>query len=424
VGSGSDVEEIAQETVDVMKDEWYRLLKLEAAALVDPDAKELLDDLIWPSKKCIRLLCMLFERDGWKANSRAGTNYIKALLMLPPDNKLIEDMHAYLRDLARLSRRNVSSPMARMSAAMHSGRLEERGITHHKVTHDDFIEEYKADDIRGKKIGRLFHSRNFELPDEIGDILGDRRWPSPNPMSAKLGSSGWSWLRTWTTMPPLLQARRSIGDSFFTRLLSPMTVTYNVDEDCLYFVLDSVKYMSPALNMTEVPKILGGDAPEDQPNLYSLDIASGLVELHVVDPMRWLTIPTIPVGPKHVHENFNNRDHKDRWMLFQQVDEPLLLLKYRLLKTKHNLTLLELHKTCNYFKLDQRGLRPVVIERLCNYVCSDDSIEYKEWFLREVFAMDKNQRAEVSDLTELALEGLDAEDQDEFKDLKVRIIMR
>ena len=73
---------------------------------------------------------MLFEKDGWTVVSNAAQRYLRAFLFLPPDSKILEDTHNYLRDLARQGRSNMNSPQARSTAAIRSGRIEERGIVH------------------------------------------------------------------------------------------------------------------------------------------------------------------------------------------------------------------------------------------------------------------------------------------------------
>ena len=160
--AASDNNGIADATMDLMKSDFLTLLSLEQDALLNDDASKLLADLVWPRKNVIRLLYLLFERDNLSKGSVAGQRYLRALLLVFADNKLVEDIHAYLRDLIRQGRSNLAGPVSRASAAIHSGRLEERGITHAVVTAEQFRAEFGRQ-TRGKKIAPMFNSRKFEM---------------------------------------------------------------------------------------------------------------------------------------------------------------------------------------------------------------------------------------------------------------------
>ena len=86
-------------TVHNMRDEWGRWQFREARA-ADGDAAyiALFHDLYFAKKKCVRLIFMLFEKSNWDPLCIAGQRYVRALLMGPPDNKILEDVHNYLRD--------------------------------------------------------------------------------------------------------------------------------------------------------------------------------------------------------------------------------------------------------------------------------------------------------------------------------------
>ena len=114
---------------------------------------------------------MLFEREMFGVVCIAGQFYIRALLMTPPDNKLVEDVHAYLRDLSRKGRGNMSSAMARTAAAIHSKRIEAREIPHLTVSHDYFIDNFL--EMRNATVGSLFNSRRYKLPEAFPEVPWD-----------------------------------------------------------------------------------------------------------------------------------------------------------------------------------------------------------------------------------------------------------
>ena len=68
---------VGQSVVNRMKEEWEAWQWLEKESYRNPVAEEILKELVWPRKQAIRLFYLLFER-------------------VPPDNRLIEDVHAHL----------------------------------------------------------------------------------------------------------------------------------------------------------------------------------------------------------------------------------------------------------------------------------------------------------------------------------------
>ena len=66
---------VAEDCLGMMKSDWEALLALEREALTNDSSKELLEHMVWPRKKAVRLLFMLFERDQWSPTSVAGQRY-------------------------------------------------------------------------------------------------------------------------------------------------------------------------------------------------------------------------------------------------------------------------------------------------------------------------------------------------------------
>ena len=66
---------VAAEALQEMRFDWETLLALEQEALINDAVQELLDDMIWPCKKAVRLLYSLYERDQWSPASVAGQRY-------------------------------------------------------------------------------------------------------------------------------------------------------------------------------------------------------------------------------------------------------------------------------------------------------------------------------------------------------------
>lgn len=77
--------------VELMRQDWHRLIVLEQGAVSCPDAKELLGDIHFAAWSPIRLLFMFFQRDQWRVDSLAGRKLLRGFLYALPDSKIVED---------------------------------------------------------------------------------------------------------------------------------------------------------------------------------------------------------------------------------------------------------------------------------------------------------------------------------------------
>ena len=189
----------------------------QMAANGDANAQYLLKDISWTQKKCIRLLLMLFERDGWVVFSNAAQRYLRALLHTPWDNKMLEDVHNYLRDLYRAGRANLNSPQSRSNAAMSSKRIEERDIN---TVHPD-RQYFRAhfQEMKQMPIRPMFNPRNFQLPKPVAKILDERTWQSPNHEGLRAGVAGWVWAEFYfEDFDDQMRQRVSLKDAWVTKV--------------------------------------------------------------------------------------------------------------------------------------------------------------------------------------------------------------
>jgi len=421
-GLASADPDIADQTMAKFKRDFANMLKLEdLAAQRNRHAKQLLSDLYISKKKALRLLYLLFERDGFRLNSVAGQRYLRAILLVPPDNKLLEDIHAYLRDLARHGRATMSSPLSRSAAACNSGRLEARWIPHATVTHDEFVDKFRSVEMRNKKLGAIFNSRRYALPEAVSNIMGKKDWPSPSPASHIVAVGAWLWLEQYMSFSAEKQMRMHCRAAWVTALLADQTVVYSFSHDAMFFPLSPSKYASPALHVVQLDTTMDEEEDADQVNLYWVSLEDGLTTIHVEDAMTWITIPTTPVGPKHLYAEY--REHADSGMsfLFAQTGDPMSILRYKLLETAHHLTLEQLQEVCFEVGQDSHGTRPEVLERLARYLCASEGCEYRDELLQQMLSQDLNKQVTYGDITEQALDGLDPDDQAEFKDIKDHI---
>ena len=107
---------------------------LEMEKFKNPEVYELYEFIVkdlWPLP--VRLAHACYQKDNFKASSKSGSRTLKTMIMVPPDEAIIEDEHQRIRDLQRHSRTFVSSKIQRARACIHSGILERRKLEHSKV---------------------------------------------------------------------------------------------------------------------------------------------------------------------------------------------------------------------------------------------------------------------------------------------------
>ena len=118
VGLTSADRVIVDAAAQLMRDDATRIYDLDAARFTDHDAMALHGAIARIVKHAVRILILIFEVHGFNAvTCLIGQKLLRGLLMVLPDTRVVEELHAYLRDLARHSRlvwQTVWSPRAKM----------------------------------------------------------------------------------------------------------------------------------------------------------------------------------------------------------------------------------------------------------------------------------------------------------------------
>ena len=108
---------------------WQRIVLVEARRWDVEGARLLWDDLLMSRNSVIRVLHMLYERDGFDSESCiSGRRLLMGLLQTLPDNKIVEDVHNDLRRNAK----SHPNPMLRLAhmqdLVMHSSVFADRQV--------------------------------------------------------------------------------------------------------------------------------------------------------------------------------------------------------------------------------------------------------------------------------------------------------
>ncbi len=107
-------------------------------------AAHLRDEMFFASFEAIRLLYTCFEKAKWSAECVDGQRLLRGLLVVFPDNKLVEDLHQTIRSHARANA-NMRMTRGRVQDLVTNSRvLETREIRHSSaVTEREFIAKFK-----------------------------------------------------------------------------------------------------------------------------------------------------------------------------------------------------------------------------------------------------------------------------------------
>jgi hypothetical protein len=125
-----------------MKADWTALITLEKFAATELAVATLRKESHFADSIPNRLLMMIFERGGWNPNFPPGVDFARAMFVVLPDSRIVEEHHENLRDLGRSCEHNVTSRAARMQSLRSCGVLASRGIPTVGVDRDRFVVEF------------------------------------------------------------------------------------------------------------------------------------------------------------------------------------------------------------------------------------------------------------------------------------------
>ena len=126
VGLVSSCVDHRQEAMCVMRRDW-RLLNLAEQAY---KCARIVPDLQFLFSAPVRLPRALFEQSGWDETSVPGTFVLKGVLMVLPDNKIVEDCHQTVRVEAKSHHPNQKMTVPRVqSCVMNSNVFSARELS-------------------------------------------------------------------------------------------------------------------------------------------------------------------------------------------------------------------------------------------------------------------------------------------------------
>ena len=395
----------ARAAAQLMENHFSLVLRLELLATIFTEAADVLAAMQFLLVASVRLLWMLFERDNFDPNSAAGRRWFKGQTYAPPDNKLVEDMHNYLRDLARKNRNYMCSRIARMCAAIASGRIEARRMVHKRVTKTQFKAQFNQARVT-RRCKKLFQSENFRLPAYMSKIMGERTWESFNTDGMRGELTAWLWVQEWDRLrlPPV-----DLNAAWWSKVAIPQTVIGKIDGGPTYIVLKVSAWGVAAVIAKLVPSVAGC-------HYFAIDWERVRV-LHVLDPDEWYGFTAASVCPAKLQSLAPELAHLG--LLYGQTISAAPLLKLAFTQ-KTTLTVPELQRVLRRYELQTSGDRESLISRVCNHLCTLDTAEYKEGYIARAVRLD-TLRPEAKnidpDAEELWENWMDADDKKEHAGL-------
>ena len=239
----SDDRALRSQCLRRMKGDWSTLLQLELLSCTSPAAKLLLDDLYFAKSHPNRILFMLFERGRWSVDFQPALDFARAMFLVLPDSRLVEEHHGKLRDAARACKHNVTTRVARMQTVRNSQVLEARGIPTVTVTRDQYVEQCR----RQPEITRgSFESASHHLRQdwEALKMPGARSWASPTPSSSRRALTAWHWC--------LNRGDRPVVAARCSSAFSSYVIVRRLSDRSTYFTLEAAKWGVLALSSREL----------------------------------------------------------------------------------------------------------------------------------------------------------------------------
>ena len=157
---------------------WDRIVLLEARRWDVEGARLLWDDLLISRNSVIRVLHMLYERDGFDSeNCTSGRRMLMGLLQILPDNKIVEDVHNDLRRNAK----SHPNPMLRLAhmqdLVMNSSVFADRKVPHAPaLTKEIWMSRFKS--TKTKYRIKEHYAWRHKLGPKWTKIMGPKTWPT------------------------------------------------------------------------------------------------------------------------------------------------------------------------------------------------------------------------------------------------------
>lgn len=180
-------QEAAQLALDLLNSDWKALMLLEQS----PSNQVLAKDLRLTVPPVLRLVLQLSELGHHESSIRL----LRAMILVLPDTKFIEDVHGKVRNDARANMNKGQTYAQIQQVIVGSRGFESRRIPHPaKLTKNAFKTRWKS--TSGKcSFKSAFVAKSERLPPKYSCILGAKKWDTISEQSLHRSASAWELVR-------------------------------------------------------------------------------------------------------------------------------------------------------------------------------------------------------------------------------------
>ena len=182
-----------QDAMNLIKDDWQLLCMAEqshACACISGDLKFLFS-------APVRLACAVFEQAQWDHTNETGQRLLRSILLVLPDNKVVEDAHQAVRVECK-SHPNMKMTISRQqSCVLNSPIFSSRGLEHPALlSKQQFLRQWgKRPSRLGKYSRKTFSPRYHRLPASFSSIMSKKCWTTLSEDQYSKSFAAWHWIR-------------------------------------------------------------------------------------------------------------------------------------------------------------------------------------------------------------------------------------
>ncbi len=407
---------VAAEALREMRADWSVLTRqLEPAATVHAAAKELHEAIYWIQYPPLRLPFMLFERDGWRADSVAAQSFMRASLQVLPDSVCVEATHEKLRDNERRNKNLKSARLKRQVVCIGSGILEGRNIPHQATGVNELR---RRPPKRGTRTRATFQPWTHRLGQEWLRLLqpGQKAWASPTPLRMREAMSAWAWALRFFKQD--LVGSVPITAAWLSVLVPEKALVMHQSTGAIWLALGNGHWGVLVVSLRHCNGTQGAGA------LFDLPQEAQVTWLHVTDLETWVALPYEFVSPLWLQVHAADHTGSGRVLLRQTGPESTLLKAA--LASRVPLTVQQLMKLAELLSVDLRGCstKTAKLEKLARATLSTEEPDEAEAYVATACALWVEDLDFVDDVTEAVYNELDEDNKQEYSDVKQAIARR
>jgi len=219
--------------IERLRVEWKALLSLELLRLTNRTAEILWADIHFARNTPIRVMFVLFELGKFQPDFLPGKRWLRGLLDVLPDNKIIEEVHHGLKQDAKRTQSSKRNSARQQDVAISTPVLSTRGIPHSAVVTKDFwIREFRA--YKRKSCRREHYPVKHEMPKQWTKVMGPKTWATVSESVSHKGIAAWQWLQVGFPRVRLLAATQGqeppgLDAAMFSLLALPQLILQRTD---------------------------------------------------------------------------------------------------------------------------------------------------------------------------------------------------